>query len=145
MFIALLLRSDQNKKANRNSTRSSGGSKGGAGDACPPGGPNSFNFMQFLGNFGKIICWRPQGSSRCLLVEILDPPLRSLYLTLIRVFRNGTDRVDCSVLPSILLNRLNRQEVDIFSAVKHIRLYRPQCIVNVVSIVDHCLQKAKIV
>ena len=27
----------------------------------PPGpeGPNYFNFMQFLGNFGKILCWRP--------------------------------------------------------------------------------------
>ena len=24
-----------------------------------PRGPNSFNFMQFLGNFGKIICWHP--------------------------------------------------------------------------------------
>ena len=21
--------------------------------------PNSFDFMQFLGNFGKIVCWRP--------------------------------------------------------------------------------------
>ena len=26
---------------------------------APPGGPNSFHFMQFLGNFGKIVCWRP--------------------------------------------------------------------------------------
>ena len=36
----------------------SGGSKGGARDARPPppGGPNSFNFMQFLGKFGKIVC-----------------------------------------------------------------------------------------
>ena len=24
----------------------------------PPWGPNSFNFMQFLGKFGKIVCWR---------------------------------------------------------------------------------------
>ena len=24
-----------------------------------PGGPNSFNFMQFLRKFGKIVCWRP--------------------------------------------------------------------------------------
>ena len=23
------------------------------------GCPNSFNFMQFSGNFGKIVCWRP--------------------------------------------------------------------------------------
>ena len=38
----------------------SGGSKGGRrGHAPPPGGPNSFDFMQFLGNFGKIVCWRP--------------------------------------------------------------------------------------
>ena len=28
-------------------------------DERPPGGPNSFNFMQFLGKFGKIVCWRP--------------------------------------------------------------------------------------
>ena len=43
----------------------------------PPGGPNSFNFMQFLGKFGKIVCWRPppRGSWRPLLGEILDPPL----------------------------------------------------------------------
>ena len=27
--------------------------------APPPRGPNSFNFMQFLGKFGKIVCWRP--------------------------------------------------------------------------------------
>ena len=30
----------------------------GARGACTPGGPNSFNFMQFLGKFGKIVCWR---------------------------------------------------------------------------------------
>ena len=24
-----------------------------------PGGPNSFNFMHFLGKFGKFVCWRP--------------------------------------------------------------------------------------
>ena len=30
--------------------------KGGARDTCPPGGPISFNFMQFLGKFGKILC-----------------------------------------------------------------------------------------
>ena len=55
---------------------SSGGSKGGARDAHPPGGRNSFNFMQFLGRFVKILGW-------CSIVEgwgphlseILDPPL----------------------------------------------------------------------
>ena len=31
------------------------------GRAPSSGGPNSFNFMQFLGKFGKIICWRPWG------------------------------------------------------------------------------------
>ena len=35
--------------------------------APPPGGPNSFNFMQFLGKFGKIVCWRPPG-------ELASPP-----------------------------------------------------------------------
>ena len=52
----------------------SGGSKGDARDAPPPG-PNSFNFMQFWGKFGKIVCWRPLGSWRPLLGEILGPPL----------------------------------------------------------------------
>ena len=32
---------------------------GGVRDTHTPGGPNSFNFMQFLGKFGKIVCWRP--------------------------------------------------------------------------------------
>ena len=31
--------------------------------------------MQFLGKFGKIVCWRPPGSWRPLLGEILDPAL----------------------------------------------------------------------
>ena len=35
--------------------------------------------MQFLGNFGEIVCWRPPlGSWRPLLGEILDPPLAIL-------------------------------------------------------------------
>ena len=43
----------------------------------PPPGPNSFNFMQFLGKFGKIKCWRPPPESwRPLHGEILDPPLQ---------------------------------------------------------------------
>ena len=46
----------------------------------PPGGQNSLNFMQFLGKFGKIVCWRPLGSWRPLLGEILDPPLKSILL-----------------------------------------------------------------
>ena len=41
----------------------------------PPGGRIFFNFMQFSGNFNKIISWRPPGSWRPLLGEILDPPL----------------------------------------------------------------------
>ena len=36
-----------------------GGSKRGVSDTCAPGGPNSFNFMQFWGKFGKIVCWCP--------------------------------------------------------------------------------------
>ena len=60
---------------NSGKCQSSGGSKGSARDA-PPGGPNSFNFMQFLGNFCKIVCWRPPLRSwRPLLGEILDPEL----------------------------------------------------------------------
>ena len=38
----------------------SGGSKGGReGRTPPPLHPNSFNFMQFLGELGKIVCSRP--------------------------------------------------------------------------------------
>ena len=47
-------------------------------DAPPPGGPNSFNFMQFLGNFGEIVCWRPP--------EELAPPPRGYP-------RSATDNV----------------------------------------------------
>ena len=37
-------------------------------DARPtPRGPNSFNFMQFLLKFGKIVCWHPTG-------ELAPPP-----------------------------------------------------------------------
>ena len=40
----------------------------------PPGCPNSFDFMQFSGKFGKIICWPPPGSW-CPPRDILDLPL----------------------------------------------------------------------
>ena len=40
--------------------------RGGARDSRPRG-PNSFNFMQFLGKYGKIVCWRPPG-------ELAPPP-----------------------------------------------------------------------
>ena len=52
----------------------------GAMDA--PRGPNSFNFMQFLEKFGKIVCWHPPpGELVPLLGEILDPPLAWLICT----------------------------------------------------------------
>ena len=41
--------------------------EGARGTRAPPG-PNSFNFMQFLGAFGKIVCWRP------LPRELAPPP-----------------------------------------------------------------------
>ena len=48
-----------------------GGCKGG-GTCEIPRGPNSFNFMQFWGKFGKIVCWHLPPPH---LGEILDPPL----------------------------------------------------------------------
>ena len=42
--------------SHRNLNTCSGGSKGVARDARPPGGPNSFNFMQFMDKFCKIVC-----------------------------------------------------------------------------------------
>ena len=41
--------------------------RGAQGTRAPPGGPNSFNFMQFLGKFDKFLCWRPPG-------ELAPPP-----------------------------------------------------------------------
>ena len=43
-----------------------------------PRRPNSFNFMQLLAEFGKIVCSCPLEGSRPHLGEILDPPLYSL-------------------------------------------------------------------
>ena len=62
----------------------------------PPGGPNSFNFMQFLGKFGKIVCWRPPppGSWRPLLGEILDPPLYASYWNVVLC----TENANCNYL-----------------------------------------------
>ena len=48
--------------------------RGGARDASPPGGSNSFNFMLFFGNFGKIVCWHPPEGWRPHPGEIPDPP-----------------------------------------------------------------------
>ena len=48
-------------KSQMSIVESSGGSKGVRG-MPQPRGPNSVNFTQFLGNFGKIVCWRPPSS-----------------------------------------------------------------------------------
>ena len=56
----------------------SGGSKGEREGRPPPRGSNSFNFMQFLGNFRKILCWRPPGE--------LDPPLEGLSFRRVSIF-----------------------------------------------------------
>ena len=50
------------------------GSKGGVRDVHPPG-LNSFNFVQFVGEFGKIICWRPLNGWRPQLGKTLDLPV----------------------------------------------------------------------
>ena len=70
---------------------SSGGSKGGARDAHPlHRGPDSFNFMQFLGKFGKIVCWRP-------LLESFRPHLRGILdSSLSRVSRGYGNGGYCS-------------------------------------------------
>ena len=66
-----------------------GGSKGGRqGRAPPPGGPNSFIFMQFLAkklqNNSTFGSWRP------LLGEILDPPLLNVVADPRRPLGTGT-------------------------------------------------------
>ena len=53
-----------------------------------PRDPNSFNFMHFLGKFGKIVRWHPPESWRPLLGEILDPPLDCMYSAFLKgIFR----------------------------------------------------------
>ena len=44
------------------------------GGARPPTAQKFLDFMQFLGNFDKIVCWRPPEGRRPLLLGILDPP-----------------------------------------------------------------------
>ena len=46
-----------------------------------PPGPNSFDFMQSLGKFSKIVC-SPPGGLVPHLRKILDPPLIAYSLTL---------------------------------------------------------------
>ena len=51
-----------NRDANANTdngTRPVADLGGAQGTRPPPGDQNSFDFMQFLGKFGKIVCWRP--------------------------------------------------------------------------------------
>ena len=58
-------------------------------DACPlPGGPNSFNFVQFLGNFGKIVCWPP-------------PPRRNPRSTTVYLFQT---EVECDLSHKLSIN-----------------------------------------
>ena len=46
----------------------SGGSKGGHEGRAPPWGSEFFQFMQFSGKFGKIVCWHPPPG------ELAPPP-----------------------------------------------------------------------
>ena len=62
--ILLLLLTELFTKEN---LQGSGGSKGGVRDMRPRG-PNSFNFMQFLRKYGKILCWHPPAE------ELAPPP-----------------------------------------------------------------------
>ena len=57
----------ENQTETETYTETSGRSKGGHEGRAPPGGPNSFNFMQFWGKYGKIVCWCPPG-------ELAPPP-----------------------------------------------------------------------
>ena len=59
-------------------------------DARPPGGPNSSNFMQFLGNFCEIVCWRPppgelappsRGNPRSATVELSILLILTIYFS----------------------------------------------------------------
>ena len=60
---------------------SSGGSKGGR-KGHPPPGQTFFILIQFSGNIGQIVCWRPPLGLAHPSLEILDPPLISVLLRL---------------------------------------------------------------
>ena len=64
----------------------SGGSKGAQGTRPPLGGPNSFNFMQFLGNFGKIVCWHPPPG------ELAPPPRGNPGSATVLIFKQKTKK-----------------------------------------------------
>ena len=71
-----------------------GGSKGGARDAPPPpGGPNSFIFMQFSGK--KLKNNSTFGSWRTPLGKILDPPLETLFSVTLTLFLVLQSEVFC--------------------------------------------------
>ena len=59
------------------------------GENCPSDpvadlrGPNSLNFMQFLGKCGKIVCWRPAG-------ELAPPPRGNLGSATVTAVTFGT-------------------------------------------------------
>ena len=72
-----------NKEANTHRIQWRIGGRGARGAR----GPNSFDFMQFSGKFGKIVCWRPPPPPGKLApLEILDPPLESVSLSLTAIF-----------------------------------------------------------
>ena len=50
--------------------------------------PNSFNFMQFLGKFGKIVCCTPPEGWRPNLWEILDLPLHGYCYRSLSLYRS---------------------------------------------------------
>ena len=64
VFLFIYSRFSQPHKIDNIAMADLGGHEG----PVPPPRPNSFNFMQFWGKFGKIICWRPPTG------ELAPPP-----------------------------------------------------------------------
>ena len=69
----------------------SGGLEGRPRRAPPPLAQNVFNFMQFCEKFCKILCWCPPPLQdwRPHLRRILDPPLPTLLMALIYLFKSS--------------------------------------------------------
>ena len=85
--MCLCLYDFAHKKTTKTVLLLSGGSRGGGRRARappPPGDRIFFNFMQFSGNFNKIVFWRPPWKLAPLLGEILDPPLLLTIFLLLR-------------------------------------------------------------
>ena len=92
-------------------------------DAPPPllGGPNSFNFMQLLGKFGKMLT--PSRVSTPHLGEILDPPLAATFVSNNGYYNSKFTTVSYLRFPLPVQKLCTEQEITILFFFSYILIY----------------------